>query len=154
MVCYQLSKSRTESRHVARIRAIRETCLLLDGIQRLRWRPRYNASGRRRNRISASNDSRGIEERTQDWLQKERLILVGHSWGSILGLSIAKARPDLFYAFVGTGQVGDSTRNYAVAYEALLTKARALKERTAVDELLAIGPPPYPDFRGWSVQRK
>jgi pimeloyl-ACP methyl ester carboxylesterase len=87
-------------------------------------------------------------------LQKEKLILVGHSWGSILGLSMTKARPDLFYAFVGTGQVGDATRNYAVAYEALLTKARALKERTAVEELLAIGPPPYPHFRGWSVQRK
>lgn len=87
-------------------------------------------------------------------LQKEKLILVGHSWGSILGLSMTKARPDLFYAFVGTGQVGDATRNYAVAYEALLTKARALKEQTAVEELLAIGPPPYSDFRGWSVQRK
>jgi pimeloyl-ACP methyl ester carboxylesterase len=105
-----------------------------------------------------------IEHMTQDGveladylrksLQKEKLILVGHSWGSILGLSMTKARPDLFYAFVGTGQVGDATRNYAVAYEALLTKARALKERTAVEELLAIGPPPYPDFRGWSVQRK
>lgn len=105
-----------------------------------------------------------IEHMTQDGveladylcksLHKEKLILVGHSWGSILGLSMSKARPDLFYAFVGTGQVGDATRNYAVAYEALLTKARALKERTAVEELLAIGPPPYPDFRGWSVQRK
>lgn len=87
-------------------------------------------------------------------LQKDKVILVGHSWGSILGLSMTKARPDLFYAFVGTGQVADQTRNYAVAYEALLTKARALEERTAVEELLAIGPPPYPDFRGWSVQRK
>jgi len=80
-------------------------------------------------------------------LQKDKLILVGHSWGSILGLSMAKARPDLFYAFVGTGQVADETRNYAVAYEALLKKARALEDRTAVEELLAIGPPPYPDFR-------
>jgi pimeloyl-ACP methyl ester carboxylesterase len=45
-------------------------------------------------------------------------------------------------------------RNYAVAYEALLTKARSLDEQTAVTELLAVGPPPYSDFRGWSVQRK
>jgi hypothetical protein len=55
---------------------------------------------------------------------------------------MAKVRPDLFYAFVGTGQVADQTRNHAVAYEAA-KKARALKERTAVEELLAIGPPPY-----------
>lgn len=87
-------------------------------------------------------------------LRKDKLILVGHSWGSILGLSMAKARPDLFYAFVGAGQVADGTRNYAVAYEALLRKARALDEHSAIEELLEIGPPPYPDFRGWSVQRK
>jgi pimeloyl-ACP methyl ester carboxylesterase len=87
-------------------------------------------------------------------LQKDKLILVGHSWGSILGLSMVKARPDAFHAFVGTGQVADQTRNYAVAYEALLKHARALNERTAVEELLAIGPPPYADFRGFGVQRK
>lgn len=105
-----------------------------------------------------------IERMTQDGielaeylrqnLQKDKLILVGHSWGSVLGTFIAKARPDLFYAFVGTGQVGDSTRNYSVAYEDLLEKARSLGERTALEELRAIGPPPYADFRGWSVQRK
>ena len=105
-----------------------------------------------------------IERMTQDGveladylrksLQKDKLILVGHSWGSILGLSMVKARPDGFHAFVGTGQVADQTRNYTVAYDALLKHARALDERTAVEELLAIGPPPYADFRGFGVQRK
>ena len=37
-------------------------------------------------------------------LHKARLILVGHSWGAILGLHAIKRRPDLFCAFVGTGQ--------------------------------------------------
>jgi pimeloyl-ACP methyl ester carboxylesterase len=87
-------------------------------------------------------------------LQKDKLILVGHSWGSVLGLSIAKTRPDLFYAYVGTGQVADETRNYAVAYADLLKKARALRNQIAIEELRAIGPPPYSDYRGWSVQRK
>jgi pimeloyl-ACP methyl ester carboxylesterase len=87
-------------------------------------------------------------------LQRDKLILVGHSWGSILGLSMVKAHPDAFYAFVGTGQVADQTRNYAVAHEALLKHARSHDEGIAVEELLAIGPPPYSDLRGWSVQRK
>ncbi len=87
-------------------------------------------------------------------LRKDKVILVGHSWGSTLGLFMAKARPDLFYAFVGTGQVADATRNYAVAYEELLKKARALQDHTAIEELRAIGPPPYPDSRGWAIQRK
>jgi pimeloyl-ACP methyl ester carboxylesterase len=30
--------------------------------------------------------------------QKDKIVLVGHSWGSILGVFMAKARPELFYA--------------------------------------------------------
>src|SRR5262249_15755531 len=52
-------------------------------------------------------------------LHKDKIVLVGHSWGSIRGVFTAKARPELFYAFVGTGQVADPTRNYAVAHPAL-----------------------------------
>jgi pimeloyl-ACP methyl ester carboxylesterase len=37
-------------------------------------------------------------------LSKQKLLVVGHSWGAALGLQVAKRRPDLFYAFVGTGQ--------------------------------------------------
>ena len=35
---------------------------------------------------------------------KQKILVVGHSWGAALGLQVAKRRPDLFYAFVGTGQ--------------------------------------------------
>jgi pimeloyl-ACP methyl ester carboxylesterase len=98
----------------------------------------------------------GIEltEYLRKSLQKDKLILVGHSWGSVLGLSMAKTRPDLFYAYVGTGQVADETRNYAVAYEDLLKKAQTLRNQIAIEELRAIGPPPWSEYRGWSVQRK
>lgn len=87
-------------------------------------------------------------------LEKNRIILVGHSWGSILGVLMAKARPDLFHAYVGTGQVADPSRSYAVAHAALLAKARSSGTDRAVAELREIGPPPYPDGRGFAVQRK
>jgi len=85
---------------------------------------------------------------------KKKVVLVGHSWGSTLGVLMAKARPELFYAFVGTGQVADSAKNYAVAYDALLKKAEALQDERAVRELRAIGPPPYANGQGFGVQRK
>lgn len=87
-------------------------------------------------------------------LRKDKIILLGHSWGSVLGVLIAKARPDLFSAFVGTGQVGDPARGYHAAFDALLAKARAAGDAHALRELQAIGPPPYKGGRGYQVQRR
>ena len=87
-------------------------------------------------------------------LRKDKIVLVGHSWGSILGVHMAKARPELFYALVGTGQVGDPATSYTVAHRELLTKAAALEDARALRELREVGPPPYVDGRGYGVQRK
>ena len=87
-------------------------------------------------------------------LKKDKLLLLGHSWGSTLGVFMVKARPDLFYAFVGTGQVVDSARNYAVAYDQLLRKAKEVGDQRAVRELEEVGPPPYADGRGYAIQRR
>ena len=87
-------------------------------------------------------------------LRKGKIVLVGHSWGSILGVHMVKARPELFYAFVGTGQVGDPAASYTVAHQELLKKAAALEDERALRELREVGPPPYPDGRGYAVQRR
>jgi pimeloyl-ACP methyl ester carboxylesterase len=98
----------------------------------------------------------GIElaELVRKSLQKDKILIVGHSWGSILGVYMAKARPDLFTAYVGTAQVGNSSRNYAVAYDALIRKATQVGDRQAIAELQEVGPPPYANGRGYGVQRK
>ena len=99
--------------------------------------------------------SDGIElaEHLRALLRQDRITIVGHSFGSILGLRMAKARPDLFAAFVGTGQVGDNTRNEAVAYEALIARARAIGDARALAELTDAGPPSRRGGRGSGVQR-
>ena len=87
-------------------------------------------------------------------LGKDKIIVVCHSFGSILGVGMVRARPDLFYAYVGTGQVADETRNYSVAYGALLEKAHAANNPEAIGDLTRVGPPPYKSGEGYSVQRK
>jgi pimeloyl-ACP methyl ester carboxylesterase len=98
----------------------------------------------------------GIElaEFLRKHLGKDRIIIIGHSFGSIVGVLMARARPDLFFAYVGTGQVADGPRNHYAAYAVLMRKARALGNRQALDELEHIGPPPYKSPQGYSVQRK
>ena len=99
-------------------------------------------------------DGLELSEQLLKDLRKDKLIVVGHSWGSTLGALMVKARPDLYYAFVGTGQVANTPKANVVGYEAVLARARELKNTDAVAELTAIGPPPYPDYKGWPVLRK
>jgi pimeloyl-ACP methyl ester carboxylesterase len=98
----------------------------------------------------------GIElaEYLRKHLGKDKIIIVGHSFGSNLGTRMARARPDLFYAYVGTGQVADATKNYSVTFEALLKKAKTMGAQQAIDELTRVGPPPYESGEGYQVQRK
>ncbi len=106
--------------------------------------------------------SDGIElaEYLRRTMQAEKIIIVGHSWGSILGALIAQARPDLLHAVVGTAQVVDNTTTYQVAYRSLLNKARTTGEVRALEELRSVGPPPPPGRSGpevdrqWEVQHK
>jgi pimeloyl-ACP methyl ester carboxylesterase len=101
-----------------------------------------------------AQDGVELAELLRKALRKDKIILVGHSWGSTLGILMVKARPELFHAFVGTGLVADPAKNYAVAYEELVKKAQAVGEQRAIRELRDVGPPPYSDGRGYGVQRK
>lgn len=67
---------------------------------------------------------------------------------------MVKARPDLFAAYVGTGQVVNLTDGEALAYANVLEKARQRRDTRALEELAAIGPPPYSSMQELGVQRK
>ena len=55
---------------------------------------------------------------------KEKIFLLGHSWGSLIGTLAVKQAPELFYAYVGAGQVVDMARNEGIAYQELLDFAQ------------------------------
>jgi pimeloyl-ACP methyl ester carboxylesterase len=101
-----------------------------------------------------AQDGIELSEFLEKHLGKSKIILVAHSFGTILGLKMIQSRPDLFYAYVGTGQVADETKNYAVAYDALLAKAQSSGNQQALKELGQVGPPPYKNGQGYQVQRK
>jgi len=84
-----------------------------------------------------------VSEYLRNHLHKDKIILLGHSWGSILGIHMVKLRPDLFYAYVGTGQVSNMPKSMQLSYAYLLGKARAANHIEAAKELEQIGPPPY-----------
>jgi pimeloyl-ACP methyl ester carboxylesterase len=51
--------------------------------------------------------------------QTEKIILVGHSWGSVLGTMYIKRNPHDVMCYVGVGQIVDMKRNEKAIYEKL-----------------------------------
>ena len=82
------------------------------------------------------------EHLTQRFGQRQ-LIIVGHSWGSILGLMAVHQRPDLYSAFVSTGLIANFAEGQRVAYRFLLAESERQGNRKAVAELTDLGAPPY-----------
>jgi pimeloyl-ACP methyl ester carboxylesterase len=74
---------------------------------------------------------------------QDRVVLVGHSWGSIIGILTAARWPELFSCYVGIGQVADMADGEASSYRWTLEQARRHHDRRAVETLAQIGPPPY-----------
>jgi pimeloyl-ACP methyl ester carboxylesterase len=85
-------------------------------------------------------------------LNKKRVMLVGVSWGSVVGIHMAKARPELFDAYVGLGQVVNWRKNETLAYQQVLSKARRARDSAAIESLEKIGPPPYTNLRSLGIR--
>jgi pimeloyl-ACP methyl ester carboxylesterase len=102
------------------------------------------------------DDAIAVAEHVRARLGQKKLILVGHSVGSVLGVHALKKRPDLFHAFVGSGQVV----SFRASVDSALPYARAQAEATndqaaikAMDDAAAL-PFPRNYIGGWSSARK
>jgi pimeloyl-ACP methyl ester carboxylesterase len=100
-----------------------------------------------------TQDGIGVAEFLRAHLHIHRIILLGWSWGSIMGVEMVRQRPDLFAAYVGAGQIVNEQEGEAISYARVLAKARAQGDGRAVRELEA-GPPPYKKQADLGAQRK
>ncbi|GIH03731.1 proline iminopeptidase [Rhizocola hellebori] len=86
-------------------------------------------------------------------LHHDKVILAGHSQGSIVGLTIAARRPDLLHAYVGIAQITDMARNEQLTHQLALDRARAVGNRKAAAALERAAPP-YRDVRSWITKQR
>ena len=102
----------------------------------------------------------GIEltQHLRSLLRKDKVILFGLSFGSVIGMRMVQARPELFAAYVGSGQFVNAADGDALGYQLTLAQARAAANSEAITALEAMGPPPWPDVKtrsaakGWATR--
>jgi pimeloyl-ACP methyl ester carboxylesterase len=88
-------------------------------------------------------DTRELTSRLLERFDKQRLVLVGHSWGSAVGALTVSRYPELYSAYVGIGQVVNIVDGERASYLWTLDQARRRGDRRAVAALEAMGLPPY-----------
>jgi pimeloyl-ACP methyl ester carboxylesterase len=81
------------------------------------------------------------------YLNKEKVILFGSSWGSVLGVKMAQKTPELFYAYIGHSQVINPAAADLSAYQEVIRRSRKNKDEISLTILQQIGKPPYDTAR-------
>lgn len=74
---------------------------------------------------------------------KKKIILAGHSWGSVIGALAVSKRPELYSAYIGIGQMSNVAESEKISYEWTLQQATLSNDEKAVAKLREIGSPPY-----------
>lgn len=93
-------------------------------------------------RAQLVDDTIALIEHLRRKFHQRRIILVGHSWGSLLGAEVARRRPDLLHAYVGFGQVTGWESNFVATRDAIGRIAQRRGDLALAAEVAAMGDPP------------
>jgi len=73
-------------------------------------------------------------------LGKDKIFVLGTSWGSIVGLEFARRRPEWLHAYIGMGQAANSPESERRGYAFALAAARKAGNKQAIADLESIAP--------------
>lgn len=73
--------------------------------------------------------------------KKEKIFIIGHSWGSRLGMYLVRDFPGRINAFIGTGQEVAPYEGELQSYEYTLEQAKATRNTEAIKDLVEMGEP-------------
>jgi pimeloyl-ACP methyl ester carboxylesterase len=127
----------------------------------VQWDQRGSGKTYRANTEEAMAPGMTIEGMTDDAVQvvrylreryqKEKIFLLGHSWGTVLGVHFAQRQADWLHAYISVGQIVNCRRNEAIGYDYALSRAKAENNTEAIGELESIGP--YPGSASLTLDR-
>ena len=71
---------------------------------------------------------------------REKIYLMAHSWGSYIGIQAAAREPDLYYAYIGVGQISYQIQSEQLAYQYALAYYKEAGNMDMVRRLEAAPP--------------
>jgi len=88
-------------------------------------------------------DGQALTEYLTERFDKEKIYLIGESWGSALGIFLIDHYPESYHGFIGTGQMIDFEETERMDYQLAMEIAREKNDRKMIGKLEDKGVPPY-----------
>jgi pimeloyl-ACP methyl ester carboxylesterase len=101
------------------------------------------------------NDAICLSEFLRKEFKKEKIFLIGHSWGSIIGIEAISKRPDLYYSYIGTGQFVNAVEQERLSRLFVMDYLKKSGKLPEYYQLINLGDPPYKNtFEDIILERK
>lgn len=95
---------------------------------------------------SIVNDTIELTNYLRERFGQEKIYLMGESWGTIPGVLAVQQHPELYHAYIGSGQMVDLQSTDRIIYDDLLAYAEANGDDELASTLRGFGAPPYADI--------
>lgn len=80
-------------------------------------------------------DAVSVTQYLRNRFGKEKIYVMGHSWGSVLGVLTIQKHPELFHAYIGMGQVAQQDRSERLAYTFMLEEFSKKNDKKMISSL-------------------
>jgi pimeloyl-ACP methyl ester carboxylesterase len=94
-------------------------------------------------------DTREMSEYLAKRFNQEKIYLMGHSWGSLLGILTAHKYPERFHAYFGIGQVAQQYKGEKISFEWVKEQAHQKNDKSAIKKLSEMN---FPDSLASSTE--
>ncbi|MDH6365559.1 pimeloyl-ACP methyl ester carboxylesterase [Enterococcus sp. PF1-24] len=85
-------------------------------------------------------DTVAVTEYLRERFDQEKIYLLGHSWGSYLGIKTVQQQPELYKAYLGVGQVVHQKAGQKLAYDYMKEHAKEIGDDKALKQLATFDP--------------
>jgi pimeloyl-ACP methyl ester carboxylesterase len=90
-------------------------------------------------------DTTQLANYLRDRFDEEKIYLLGESWGTTLGVLAVQQHPELYHAYIGSGQMVSQRVTDQIIWRDLLAYADRTGNGELYDQVLTLGEPPYRD---------
>jgi pimeloyl-ACP methyl ester carboxylesterase len=81
------------------------------------------------------DDTIAVSDHLRRRFRQDKVYLLGHSWGSFIGIRAAAKAPERFHAYIGMAQITDQLQSEKLAYDVMLAEYARRGDRRMVDAL-------------------